>query len=133
MPSRVTDERVRQPEPGACNRVEPHLLPDEEELRRIIDLIAQAIIVLDPQGRPIYANRFTLDYCGLGLEDVQAEGFREHVFHPDDIARLRDERAKRLSGNVPFENEQRALGRDGKYRWFRRLPVSRSPNPRRYA
>src|SRR4029077_4492103 len=23
-----------------------------------------------------------------------------------------------LSGTVPFENEQRALGKDGKYRWF---------------
>ena len=118
MPSRVTDERIRQPEPSGTKRVERQPQPDEEELRRIIDLIAQSIIVLDPQGRPIYANRFTLDYFGLGLQDVQAEGFRERVFHPEDVARLRDERAKRLSGNVPFENEQRALGHDGKYRWF---------------
>src|SRR6185295_793806 len=40
------------------------------------------------------------------------------VFHPEDVARLREERRKRLLGSVPFENEQRALGKDGKYRWF---------------
>ena len=94
------------------------LQPNEEELRRITDLIAQAVVVLDADGRPLYANRFTLDYCGLDLEDVCAEGFREFVFHPEDVARLRDERRQRLSEGVPFENEQRAFGKDGQYRWF---------------
>jgi formate hydrogenlyase transcriptional activator len=75
--------------------------------------------VLDPDGRPIYANRCMLDYCGLTLEDVGAKGFREYVFHPEDVERLRDERRKQLSGSEPFENEQRAFGKDGKYRWFR--------------
>src|SRR6202030_1118836 len=32
--------------------------------------------------------------------------------------RLREARQKGLSGTVPFENEQRALGKDGNYRWF---------------
>jgi formate hydrogenlyase transcriptional activator len=116
--SRVFEGQVPQPEPNASERPEPHLRPDEGELRRITDLIAQSIIVLDPDGRPLYANRFVLDYFGLRLEDVQAEGFRERVFHPEDVARLRDERRERLYGNVSFENEQRALGKDGKYRWF---------------
>jgi PAS fold len=40
------------------------------------------------------------------------------VFHPEDVQKLREERQKALSGTVPFENEQRALGNDGKYRWF---------------
>jgi formate hydrogenlyase transcriptional activator len=44
--------------------------------------------------------------------------FRDRVFHPEDLQRLREERQKGLSGSVPFENEQRALGKDGKYRWF---------------
>ncbi len=33
--------------------------------------------------------------------------------------RLREEvERKALSGAAPFENEQRALEKDGKYRWF---------------
>jgi PAS domain S-box-containing protein len=113
-----TAEHGPRSQPGASKPAESHQRPDEEELRRITDLIAQSIIVLNPDGNPIYANRFVLDYFGLTLEEVQAEGFRERVFHPEDVARLRDERRKRLRANVPFENEQRSRGKDGKYRWF---------------
>jgi len=94
------------------------LLPDERELGRIVDLIAQTIVVLNPAGRVIYANRVTLEYTGLSLDEVRADNFRDRVFHPEDIQRLRGARHKGLSGTVPFENEQRALGKDGKYRWF---------------
>src|SRR5258707_5312306 len=90
----------------------------EEELRRMIDAVAQTIIVLNPDGRAIFANRVALEYTGLSLDDVRADDFRERVFHPDDIQRVRETREKGLSGTVPFENEQRALGKDGKYRWF---------------
>ncbi len=97
---------------------EEKLRRDEEELRRITDLIPHAIIVLIPDGRVIYANRWVLEYTGLSPEEMQAEDFRSRVFHPDDVRRVREERIKSLSGTVPFENEQRALGKDGKYRWF---------------
>jgi PAS domain S-box-containing protein len=94
------------------------LRQDEAELRRIVDLIAQTIVVLNPAGKAIYANRVTLEYTGLSLDEVRADNFRDRVFHPEDIQRLREARDKGLSGAVPFENEQRALGKDGKYRWF---------------
>jgi formate hydrogenlyase transcriptional activator len=97
---------------------EEKLRQDEEELRRITDLIPQTIIVLSPDGRAVYANRVVLDYTGLSIEEVWAEDFRSRVFHPDDVQRLREERNKTLAGIAPFENEQRALGKDGKYRWF---------------
>jgi formate hydrogenlyase transcriptional activator len=90
----------------------------EEELRRITDLIPQTIMVLSPEGRAIYANRGVLEYTGLSLEELRAGDFRSRVFHPDDVQRLREERDNALAGAVPFENEQRALGKDGKYRWF---------------
>jgi len=90
----------------------------EEELRMMIDAVAQTIVVLNPDGRAIYANRVALEYTGLSLDEVRADGFRARVFHPDDIERVREAREKGLSGTIPFENEQRALGRDGKYRWF---------------
>jgi len=99
-------------------RAEAKLRKDEEELRRMTDAIPQAIIVLNPDGKAIYANRVALEYSGLSLHDVQAEDFPYRVFHPDDVQRLREERYKALSDTAPFENEQRALGKDGKYRWF---------------
>src|SRR6202790_640121 len=90
----------------------------ETELREIVDVIPQTIIVLNPDGKAIYANRVALEYTGLSLDDVRGDDFRARVFHPDDVQRLREERHKALSGTAPFENEQRALGKDGKYRWF---------------
>jgi PAS domain S-box-containing protein len=99
-------------------RAEAKLFQDEEELRRMTDAIPQTIIVLNPDGRAIYVNRVALEYTGLSLDEVRADDFRARVFHPDDVQRLREERHKALSSSVPFENEQRALGKDGKYRWF---------------
>jgi len=88
------------------------------ELQRIVDLIPQYIVVLDAGGNATFANRQTLEYTGLSLEEVSAGDFRERVFHPEDVEQLREERKKNLAGAIPFENEQRVLGRDGKYRWF---------------
>ncbi|HSD11476.1 MAG TPA: sigma 54-interacting transcriptional regulator, partial [Candidatus Binatia bacterium] len=103
---------------GERKRVEEKLRQDEEELRRITDVIPQAIAVLAPDGSTLHANAFVLEYTGLGLEDVKAAGLRGSVFHPDDMEKLRDERERALSRGEPFELELRARRRDGQYRWF---------------
>jgi formate hydrogenlyase transcriptional activator len=59
-----------------------------------------------------------LDYTGLSLEDLKADGARSKMFHPDDLERLRDERVRALSRGEPFEAELRARRKDGRYRWF---------------
>jgi formate hydrogenlyase transcriptional activator len=102
----------------ALKQTEEKLREDERELRRITDAIPQAIVVQDPSGIPLYANQTTLDYTGLTLDDIVSPGFRERIFHPDDLERLRDERQAALARGLPFEIEQRALRRDGQYRWF---------------
>src|ERR1700723_1527168 len=99
-------------------RAEVKVRQDEQELRRITDAIPLSIVVLNPDGRAIYANRVALDYTGLTLDDVTDNKFRERIFHPEDVDRLRNSRQDSLATDVPFENEQRALGKDGKYRWF---------------
>jgi formate hydrogenlyase transcriptional activator len=99
-------------------RAQLQLRKDEQELRRMTDAIPQAIIVKGPDGTPIHANRVTLEYTGLTLEDVQAEGFRERIFHPHDLERAREERQKSLAIGEPFEIEQRMRRNDGQYRWF---------------
>jgi PAS domain S-box-containing protein len=90
----------------------------EGELRQIVDVIPQAIVVLTPDGKAIYANRATIEYTGLSLDEVRGDGFRSRVFHPEDLQRLHEQRHKALSRPVPFESELRILGKDGKYRWF---------------
>src|SRR5262249_14916364 len=50
--------------------------------------------------------------------DAQKEDYRARFFHPEDVERLRKERREALQRPVLFENEQRVLGKDGKYRWF---------------
>lgn len=75
----------------------PKFLPGEEELRRIIDLIPQTIVVLNPDGKAIYANRVPLGYTGLSLDEVRADYFRDRVFHPEGVQRFRKERQKGLS------------------------------------
>src|SRR5262249_24365021 len=99
-------------------RAHERVRQDEQELRRIIDAIPQTIVVLGPDGCTLYANQATLDYTGLTLDEAIAADFRTRVFHPDDVARLHDERQQALARGLPFENEQRARRHDGQYRWF---------------
>jgi formate hydrogenlyase transcriptional activator len=99
-------------------RAQVELLRDQEELRRITDAIPQTIIVLSPEGLPLYTNRVACDYTGVTLEEVDADHYRARVFHPDDVDRLREERQAALSCPVPFTHEQRFRRRDGEYRWF---------------
>src|SRR5258708_40297122 len=88
-----------------------------EDLRRIVDLIPQTIVVLDPDGKALYANHRATEYTGLSLADVSADDYRGRVFHSADIERLREERQRCLPGAGPFENEQRGRRRDGSARW----------------
>jgi PAS domain S-box-containing protein len=103
---------------AALQRAFEQIKAEETELRRMTDAIATYIHVLRPDGKALYANQTALDYIGLTLEDVQKEDYRARVFHPEDVERLREKRGEALARGEPFENEQRALGKDGNYRWF---------------
>jgi formate hydrogenlyase transcriptional activator len=98
--------------------MEDELRRSEQELRRMIDAIPQTIVVLDPEGNAVNANQSALDYTGLTMEAVRAPSFRELVFHPEDVERLRSKRKEALALGVPFAIEQRARRKDGQYRWF---------------
>jgi formate hydrogenlyase transcriptional activator len=102
----------------ALKQAEEKVREDERALRRITDAIPENIVILDPDGVPLYANRATLDYTGLTMADVARSDFRARVFHPGDLERVRDQRQAALANGVPFELELRALSRHGQYRWF---------------
>ena len=99
-------------------RAESKLREEEHELRAIVDAIPQCISVLATDGSALYANRSFLDYTGVALSDALAPGARSRLFHPEDVERLKEERQRALSGDRPFENEQRIRREDGQYRWF---------------
>src|SRR5262245_25008897 len=109
----ITDALV-----GDRQKSEEALRTNERNLSLITNVIPTFIHVLRSDGSVLYANQAVLGYTGLTLEDVRKEDYRDRVFHPDDVERLREERAEALLRPVPFENEQRVLGKDGKYRWF---------------
>jgi PAS domain S-box-containing protein len=99
-------------------KAEEALQSSERNLTQLINAIPTFIQVLRSDGSVIYVNQAVLDYNDLTLEDVQKEDYRARFFHPEDVERLREERRTALMRAVPFENEQRVLGKDGGYRWF---------------
>ncbi len=102
----------------AAKKAEERIRQDERELRQIVEAIPVLILILAPDGSPLYANERVLEYTGLTREDLQAGDFRKLVFHPSDVDRLRDKLRQALARGVPFELEKRARRKDGQYRWF---------------
>src|SRR5216684_596972 len=99
-------------------QAEEKLRRDEREIRRITDVIAQLIVVHDPEGTSIYANQAVLDYTGLTIDDVTRGDFRKQNIHPEDLERVKDEQHAGFLRGLPFEFESRARRKDGQYRWF---------------
>ncbi len=102
----------------AHKRNEAALRRNQEELRQVIDAIPQLIVAMSPAGQILYANESVLESTGLSLDEVMADGFREWLFHPDDLEKLRSDRSERMKRGVPFELEMRARLKDRQYRWF---------------
>jgi formate hydrogenlyase transcriptional activator len=90
----------------------------ERQLQQTVDAIPQTIVVLGFDGSVEYANRTVLDYTGLSADSLMGSDFRPHVFHPEDMERLRETRRLGFSRGLPWENELRVRGKDGQYRWF---------------
>jgi formate hydrogenlyase transcriptional activator len=97
---------------------EEKLRRDEIELRQITDAIPHNIVVMEPDGTRLYANRAFHEYTGIKPEDVNSDSFHAEKVHPDDLERLNNERQTGLERSEPFEIESRARGKDGRYRWF---------------
>ncbi|HTK42543.1 MAG TPA: PAS domain-containing protein [Gemmatimonadales bacterium] len=109
----TTDSLVDDPQ-----KSDEALGTNERNLSLITNVTPTFIHVLRSDGSVLYVNQAVLSYTGLTLEDVRREDYRARFFHPQDAERLREERAEALTRAEPFENEQRVLGKDGRYRWF---------------
>ena len=91
---------------------------DQRQIRRIIDAMPQLIVALASDGRALYGNQAVADYAGLLPEEIQGNDFLTRTFHPEDVARIKEERRQALAKRLPFKLEMRARRKDGTYRWF---------------
>jgi PAS domain S-box-containing protein len=98
-------------------RSEQYLQERDRELQQILDLTPQHLGVLGPDGSPLYANRVSLDYFGVNIDQWRAES-RIHLVHPDDREHFLGERKARFLEGAPHEFEARLLRHDGMFRWF---------------
>jgi len=62
-----------------AKQAEDLIREDEGEFRRIVEAIPALIVVLSPDGSPLYANQMALEYTGLTSEDVQAKDSRQRL------------------------------------------------------
>jgi PAS domain S-box-containing protein len=99
-------------------KAEEALQASERNLSLTINHIPTFIAVTRPDGFILSVNQSALDYHGITLQDTQHEDFASRWFHPDDMERLSGVLGESLRHPRPFECEYRALGKDGKYRWF---------------
>jgi formate hydrogenlyase transcriptional activator len=99
-------------------RAEETVQHDQLELRGAIDAIPLPIVVLQPDGRRLFANRAMLDYTGMSPADVHDDGFHARKIHKDDLERVLTQRKLILQTAEPGEIEQRVRSKDGQYRWL---------------
>jgi PAS domain S-box-containing protein len=105
------EEKLQQ-ENVALKRAEEKIREQEAELRQILDLTPLYLGVHGADGSPLYANRASLDYLGMSLEEWRQIRMDSFV-HPDDEERLN----RASSSGSACELEVRVRNSDGKFRW----------------
>jgi PAS domain S-box-containing protein len=93
------------------------LRKSEGELRQVLDLAPQIILVSGPQRERLYANRVALTYYGVSLDEWRQRSSRAEV-HPDDADRVQADIDPSLRSGTAYELEMRLRASDGTYRWF---------------
>ncbi|GAB2963769.1 hypothetical protein GCM10027048_36160 [Hymenobacter coalescens] len=99
------------------HELQQELRRSEAEFRFLADSIPQLVWTLEPDGTVSFLNEGWLEYTGLGLEDVQREGWGTLVPAPE-----RDAALQMLTDNVRagrYHEQENRLRRaaDGQYRW----------------
>jgi PAS domain S-box-containing protein len=93
---------------------EERIREQEGELRQMLDLTPLYLGVLRHDGSPLYANRASLDYLGMNLDQWRRRmGIGDEV-HPDDVERLN----RASSSGSAYELELRVRSGDGTFRWM---------------
>jgi len=89
----------------------------EKQSLALVDSIPQQIWSGPPDGTLDYCNERWRSYVGLGLQELQGQGWQS-MLHPDDRDRVLRAWHKSVAEGTPYEQEERHRGADGTYRWF---------------
>jgi len=89
----------------------------ETELWQMLDLAPQLVAVFGPTFNRLYANRMTLSYLGVTLDEWLNREIPSDV-HPEDAPRLQANVECSIRDGQASGVEVRARGGDGTYRWF---------------
>jgi formate hydrogenlyase transcriptional activator len=89
-----------------------------------MDIIPQQIWSAAPDGSVDFYNAQWRTYTGLTLKEAQGEGWLD-IVHPDDRDRMAKAWHEAVATGMPYEEDGRRRGADGRYRWFlsRGLPL----------
>ena len=90
--------------------------------RSIIDSIPAGIALMTPEGDVEVINRQLLEYFGRTFEELKNWLTGEAV-HPDDRPRVLERFRHSFATGDRYDNEERHLGFDGIFRWFRVIGV----------
>jgi formate hydrogenlyase transcriptional activator len=94
------------------------LRKSELELQQMLDFMPLCIAVIGADRCPLYANRASLDYLGMSLDEWRRRGPIGDETHPDDRERLLAEADRATASASAFELEVRVRRGDGTFRWF---------------
>lgn len=98
-------------------RAEDALRAQEHRYRRIVDSLPARVILFTPEGDVFHANRHTLEYAGVALEELKAWK-SNGLTHPDDLNAAVSRLQASIRTGQPYEAESRHRRADGVYRWF---------------
>jgi PAS domain S-box-containing protein len=96
---------------------EQEIREQEVALRQILDFTPHYLAVFGADGTPIYANRASLDYIGMSLDEWLHRKGIDGECHPDDLQRVISELGRAVTTGSPVEMEERVRKGDGSFRW----------------
>jgi PAS domain S-box-containing protein len=88
-----------------------------QQSRAVIDAIPQQIWSGPADGTLDFCNERWRSYMGLGMEELQGDGW-QRMLHPDDRDRVLKTWQESVAKGTPYEQEERHRGANGQYRWF---------------
>src|ERR1700674_4594427 len=89
----------------------------KQQSRALIDAIPQQIWSGPADGSLDFCNERWRSYMGLGLEELQGEGWQS-MLHPDDREQVLRAWHESVTNGTPYEQQERHRRADGQYRWF---------------
>lgn len=98
-------------------RAEDALRVHEQRYQLIVDSLPTRVVLFTPEGDVLHANRYTLEYAGVTLEELKAwKG--NGLTHPDDREAVVSRFHASIRTGEPYDAESRHRRADGVYRWF---------------